>query len=158
MGAGKTSVGHALSRRLGWSFVDLDAEIERHEKKTVREIFQTLGEAHFRGLEHERLEKLATRPNAVIALGGGAYIDPQNRELADSTGLTVWLKVSFATIRQRIKIDGTRPLFGDNIRAERLYEERLPAYSLARLHVSAEVNSPDRVAAEIVTQMERHRL
>src|SRR5262245_19340993 len=103
MGAGKTSVGRALSRKLGWSFFDLDQEIEKTNKSTVQEIFRRYGEPHFRQLERDHLRRLSTKPNTVVALGGGAYIDPENRQLAESSGLTVWLKASFETIRQRVK-------------------------------------------------------
>ena len=149
MGAGKSSVGRALSRRLGWRLIDLDAEIERSEKLTVQEIFQRLGEPQFRQLERQHLESATGRRNVVIALGGGAYISAENRALVDSTGLSVWLRVEFPNILKRVKIDGTRPLFGDNDRAERLYQERLPSYSQARVQVITDDRLPDAVAAEI---------
>ena len=157
MGAGKSSVGRALSRRLGWRLIDLDAEIERSEKLTVQEIFQRLGEPRFRQLERQHLENAAGRQNVVIALGGGAYVNAENRALIDSTGISVWLKVEFPNILKRVKIDGTRPLFGDNDRAERLYQERLPSYSQAGLHVITDDRSSDAVAveiAELVARME----
>jgi shikimate kinase len=155
MGAGKTSVGRALSKRLGWALIDLDVEIERAEKMSVQEIFRKFGEPHFRELERKHLERASTCPKAVIALGGGAYVDPGNRAMADSTGLTVWLKVGFPNILQRVKIDGTRPLFKDNDRAERLYQERQPSYALARLHVTADERTPDAIAIDIVERMGR---
>jgi shikimate kinase len=153
MGAGKTSVGRALSRKLGWSFSDLDQEIEKTNKITVQEIFKRFGEPHFRQLERDHLRRLSTKPNTVVALGGGAYIDPENRQLAESSGLTVWLKASFETIRQRVKIDGSRPLFDDNDRAARLYAERTPFYEMARLHVIVDGLTADAVAAQIVAQL-----
>src|ERR1019366_10438686 len=96
MGAGKSSVGRILSKRLGWKFLDLDQEIERGEHQSIANIFLTSGEPHFRQIERQYLERLSRRSRVVVALGGGTFVDPANRELADATGLTVWLKVSFA--------------------------------------------------------------
>jgi shikimate kinase len=148
-------VGRALSKKLGWTLVDLDSEIEHSEKMTVQQIFAKFGEPHFRQLEGKHLESASARKNAVIALGGGAYVSSENREVADASGLTVWLKADLSTILQRVKIDGTRPLFSDNERAERLYQERLPSYALAKLHVETDNRSPEAVAAEIIARMER---
>ena len=157
MGAGKSSVGRVLSKRLGWTFLDLDTEIERSQKMTVQEIFRQSGESQFRQLERDHLKRVSAQKDAVIALGGGAYIDSQNREVADVTGLTVWLDATFSSIQQRVKIDGSRPLFEDNERAERLYRERRPAYALAGMHVSTEGRSPDAVALEITKGMEQYK-
>jgi shikimate kinase len=149
MGAGKSSVGRALSKRLGWMLIDLDSEIERSQKMTVQEIFRQFGEPRFRELERKHLERVSTQRNVVIALGGGAYVDSQNRAIADSTGLTLWLQAAFPRIIQRVKLDGSRPLFEDNDRARRLYDERQPSYAQAQFHVSTDDRTPDAVASEI---------
>jgi len=153
MGAGKTSVGRALATQLGWSFVDLDAEIERSQKMAIRDIFQKSGEARFRKLESEHLKLLSQRPRAVIALGGGATVDAENRLVMDATGTSVWLNVSFATAARRVSMDGTRPLFKDPEHAERLYESRLPIYKLARIHVLADNRPPADIAGEVVMRL-----
>jgi shikimate kinase len=150
MGAGKTTVGRRLARKLGWKFIDLDQEIERREGRRIAEIFRDNGEPYFRSLEQRCLEDVASSPRAVIALGGGAFIDPQNRQVAEKSGLTVWLKVSFAKVTDRVKIDGTRPKFSDKDQVERLYESREPHYALAKVHVSTDTNTPDSVANEII--------
>jgi shikimate kinase len=149
MGAGKSSVGRALSKRLGWSLIDLDSEIERSQQMTVQEIFRKFGESRFRELERKHLERVSTQRKVVIALGGGAYVDPQNRRIADSTGLTLWLQAAFSRIVQRVKLDGSRPLFEDNDRAMRLYDERQPSYAQAQFQISTDDRTPDAVAAEI---------
>jgi len=154
MGAGKTSVGRALASQLGWSFVDLDAEIEHSQKMAIRDIFEKSGEAHFRRIEHEQLVRLSGRPHVVIALGGGATIDPENRLVVDSTGATVWLNVSFETAARRVSMDGTRPLFRDPDHAQRLYESRLPIYKLARIHVVADNRSPGEIAVEVAERVQ----
>jgi shikimate kinase len=150
MGSGKTSIGRQLARKLGWKFIDLDKEIEQGEKRQVAEIFRENGEPYFRSLEKRYLRQASYSNRAVIALGGGTYVDDQNRALADMTGLTVWLKVSFARLADRVKMDGTRPKFDNQDEAERLYQDREPHYALARVHVSTDEGSPETVADEII--------
>ena len=154
MGAGKTSVGRALAAQMGWSFVDLDAEIERFQKMAIRDIFMKSGEAYFRQLEREHLKRLSGRPRVVIALGGGATMDPENRLVIDSTGGSVWLNVSFETAARRVSTDGTRPLFKDTEHAQQLYESRLPIYRLARIHVLADNRSPAEIAGEVARRLQ----
>src|SRR5262249_8530664 len=150
MGAGKTTVGLLLAEKLGWKFIDLDQEIERHEYRRIAQIFEQKGEPHFRKLEKQYLSELASTEHAVIALGGGTYIDAQNRHLAETTGLTVWLKVSFNEIADRVKIDGTRPKFGNRDQAEQLLQSREPSYALAKVQVSTDAKTPESVADEIM--------
>jgi shikimate kinase len=153
MGAGKSRIGRELASHLGWTFIDLDEQIERSEKMAIREIFSRFGEAHFRSLEHESVKRLSAQTRVVIALGGGAYINPKNRSLAESTGLTVWLKVSFDNVVHRVTMDGTRPLFASPDQARQLYEDRMPIYSMARVHVSTDGREPASIVDEILKRM-----
>ena len=150
MGAGKSTIGRRLAKKLGWKFIDLDHEIERREHRAIADIFRENGEPHFRRLEQLCLQELSTFRKAVIALGGGTFIDPANRDLAQKTGLTVWLKVSFSRLAERVRIDGTRPNFAGKAQAERLYEEREPFYALAKVHISTDDGSPETAADEII--------
>src|SRR5215470_14570730 len=113
MGAGKSTVGRRLAKRLGWKFIDLDEEIERREQRSIPDIFRENGEPYFRDVEQLCLRDVSSANKAVIALGGGTFINPENRAIAENGGLTVWLKVSFAKLVHRVKIDGTRPKFTD---------------------------------------------
>jgi shikimate kinase len=150
MGAGKTTVGLCLANKLGWKFIDLDEEIEHREGRPIAEIFRADGEAHFRELEQRCLVHVSRSERAVIALGGGTFVDPQSRALAEKTGMTVWLKVSFAKVWHRVRMDGTRPKFGDKVQTERLYQIREPYYALAQVHVSTDTSTPESVANEIM--------
>jgi shikimate kinase len=150
MGAGKSTVGRRLAKSLGWKFIDLDEEIEHREKRQIAAIFREDGEPHFRKLESLHLQRVSSSQRAVIALGGGAFINSENRDVAENTGLTVWLKVSFANVAARVKIDGTRPKFSDKDQAQRLYESREPFYALAKVHVSTDEGTAESVAEEIM--------
>jgi shikimate kinase len=92
-------------------------------------------------------------PSAIIALGGGAYIDPENRKCVDETGVAVWLCASWRSIEERVRPDGTRPLLSDTAQARKLYAERLPVYKLARIHVLTDNRLPDEIAEEIVQKV-----
>ena len=153
MGAGKSTIGRELSLKLRTPFLDLDTEIEKAEGLPVREIFTRFGEAHFRQTEREHLKRVSQGPAAVVALGGGAYIDPENRKVVDQSGVAVWLDASFSTIQERVRPDGTRPLLADMDRAKRLYSERLPTYKLARVHVLTDNRLPDAIAQEILERV-----
>src|ERR1700681_655261 len=87
MGSGKSTVAHLLADRLGWDYLDLDAEIEAAEGVTVRQLFETRGEPEFRRIENEMLRKVMRRIEhgmpCVIALGGGAFVQPANARLLE---------------------------------------------------------------------------
>jgi shikimate kinase len=153
MGSGKSTIGRELSLLLKAPFIDLDAEIEKSAKLAVREIFAQFGELRFRELEREHLKRVSEGPDAIIALGGGAYVDVENRRIVDESGISVWLKASFENIRERVRPDGTRPLLADMDRARQLYSDRTPAYKLARIHVLTDNRLPDAIANEIVERI-----
>jgi shikimate kinase len=99
MGSGKSTVGRSLAHRLGWSFFDIDSEIEQVEKTSISEIFASLGEPAFRRMETEMIRRHVGwiergRP-AVVALGGGAFANPANRDLLENNRVTVWLDCPF---------------------------------------------------------------
>lgn len=150
MGAGKTTVGRRLARRLNWKLVDLDREIEREEGRSVPSIFRENGEAHFRDLERRYLRVVSSMENAVIALGGGTFADAENRAVAENTGLTIWLKVSFAGAASRVKIDGSRPMFANRDQAQKLLQARESHYAAAKVHISTDDKNVNAVADEIL--------
>ncbi|MDX1500928.1 MAG: shikimate kinase [Thermoanaerobaculia bacterium] len=160
MGAGKTTAGRRLARRLGLAFVDLDAEIEAEAGRSVAEIFAAEGEAGFRERERRALGRVAAGPEAVVATGGGLPLSPANRDLMRATGVTVWLDPGVETAITRLAgaPGRERPLFADAEEARRLYRRRTPAYRTAdhRLRIGPE-EGPHRVATRIATLLEERR-
>ncbi len=138
MASGKSTVGPELARRLSWDFVDLDTRIEARERQSVPEIFRQRGEPGFRLAETSALHDLLSEPPprpAIVALGGGAFVQPQNRELLRDWP-TVFLHAASDELWQRSLSDGIeRPLRGSPEQFARLYEERLPLYREARITV-----------------------
>jgi shikimate kinase len=115
-GAGKTSVGKALSGLLGWEFVDTDLLIEADYGKTVAEIFSQQGESFFRALETSTLEKLSKESarKLVISTGGGAVISMHNRKVMKSLGKVVFLSAPVKVLAARLSGDASRPLLNAN--------------------------------------------
>ncbi|MFL6591270.1 MAG: shikimate kinase [Luteimonas sp.] len=110
MGAGKTSIGRRLSELLGLDFVDADRDIELRTGAAVGTIFECEGEAGFRARESVALHDLLRGQGQVISTGGGAVLDPSNREQMRERGFVVHLQVSVESQLQRLARDRTRPL------------------------------------------------
>jgi shikimate kinase len=162
MASGKSSVGKELARRLGWEFVDLDTLIEARERQSVPEIFRSRGEAGFRLAESQALRDLLAEslpsachvPNLVVALGGGAFIQEENRELLRQW-LSVFLEASASELWQRSLTDGIeRPLRGDAEQFARRYAERLPLYRQAKVTVVTSGKDLESVCAEIERKLQ----
>jgi len=131
MGAGKTTVGRQLAKRLGKTFHDADQEIEARTGVRIPVIFDIEGEAGFRKREAEVIERLTALDNIVLATGGGAVLDPANRERLKSRGLVIYLHAQPKELWQRTRQDKSRPLLQDDDprrKLEVLYEQRDPLY------------------------------
>jgi shikimate kinase len=156
MGAGKTTVGRALARRLGWEFCDLDDVVEEREGKSVAAIFAEQGEAGFRRAESAALAGVLEeigQGNRIVALGGGAFAQPQNRSALEQAGATtVWLEAPLEELRRRCRADDggrVRPLAQQDDRFAELLIARRPAYEKAQHRVETMGKSVEEVAAEI---------
>jgi shikimate kinase len=137
MGVGKSTVAKCLSYILQAKKFDLDRFIEEHERRSIVEIIESEGEARFREIETENLRKILAETDAqIIALGGGAWILPQNRELIKSHGCTtVWLESTFEHCWRNISISKQkRPLVKNKGLAQILFVERQKFYCLADWH------------------------
>ena len=153
MGAGKTSAGKALARRLNWKFFDLDDLIEQYEQASVAVIFSRVGESGFRQIESAVLWQLLemNHQNSVIALGGGTFVQSQNRDLLSQAGaITVLLDAPVEELARRCEVEGGgRPLAQDKEKFNQLFASRREAYELARFRIQTAGKTVENVAAEI---------
>ena len=154
MGSGKSAVGRLLADELGWSFADVDEDIEKAQGVSIAEIFDTRGEDEFRGMEREALRKRVREVECgkpmVVALGGGAFVDPDNRKLLEERGVTVWLDCPFHRISARLEGQTHRPLARDPEKFQRLYDDRRDLYGKAEHRIEADTDDPATIVAEIL--------
>jgi shikimate kinase len=154
-GAGKTTVGALVATLLGLDFVDADVVIEQAAGKPVGDIFVQDGEAAFRALESASAARLIASHPGVLALGGGAILDPGTRDLLAGQRV-VYLETGFTSAVRRTGLDAPRPLLLGNPRArmKTLLEERLPVYaSLAWITVPTDGREPEDIAEEIAARL-----
>ncbi|WP_176041829.1 shikimate kinase [Burkholderia stabilis] len=131
MGAGKTTVGRAVARRLDRTFFDSDHEIEARTGARIPVIFELEGEAGFRDRETQVIADLTQRENIVLATGGGAVLRPENRDCLKSGGIVIYLRANPHDLWLRTRKDKNRPLLQTEDpkgRLEALYEVRDPLY------------------------------
>ena len=131
MGSGKTTMGRLLARHLGKVFVDSDEEIIKRTGVTIPHIFDVEGEPGFRLREITALRNLVERDNMVLATGGGAVLDEQNRTMLQQNGIVIYLKASVHDLWQRTRHDRNRPLLqtgNPHARLTELFQQRDPLY------------------------------
>ncbi len=157
MGAGKSTVGPLVARRLGRPFVDADVAIEAVARRSIPEIFTDSGEAGFRRLESEVLEALLSRADRpVIGAGGGAVLAEANRALlCRHEAAVVWLRADTTTLAARVRDGQGRPLLagGARVALERLTIERDPFYAEAATDEVPAVALPEQVCEEVVRRL-----
>jgi shikimate kinase len=160
MGAGKSTVGRRLARRLGLPFVDSDAEIEDAAGLSAGEVFQRFGERDFRDGERRVVARLANGPIRVIATGGGAFVNENTRALLNDKCITIWLDAPVDLLAERTaRRPETRPMLQDDSRSEtlaRLIDERRPAYAQAHIRVPSAAGAHHEVVEKIVAALHRH--
>ena len=158
MGAGKTTVGRLLARRLKRSFYDTDEQIERRCGVRVPVIFEIEGEAGFRAREAQMIEELCVLDNAVLATGGGAVLAKENRRLIAARGIVVYLHARPAQLWHRLRHDRNRPLLATadpQKKLEELYAERDPLYrEIADLVIDTGRQSVQTLAKDLLARLD----
>ncbi len=159
MGAGKSSVGRVLGQQLNWVFEDLDDRIAAREGRTVPEIFRDSGESEFRRAEHaallQVLEELRGGGARIVALGGGAFVQPENAALLTASSVpTVFLDAPVEELWQRCRsqaseIGTERPLLRSLEDFRRLHEARRQHYSKASLQIQTGSRTVEAIVSEI---------
>ena len=156
MGAGKTTVGELLAQRWHTTVRDTDRDVEAVAGKEIAEIFIDDGEERFRLLERAAVSEALASHTGVLALGGGAVLDPATRE-ALTEHRVVFLQVGLSDAVKRVGLGVGRPLLLGNVRSriKVLLDERIPVYrSVAMLAVETDGRSADEVAAEVARRVE----
>lgn len=161
-GSGKTTTARKLAQALSLPWLDLDAEIERRAGVPIHTLFAQSGEAAFRQHESEALLSVISSPPAVVALGGGALLDPQNRQVTEAAGKVVCLSAPLEVLLERIRTQpGLRPLLGTETESEDarrshlsdLLSLRLEHYSSFPLQLDSSHAPPDVIAAQVQTRL-----
>jgi shikimate kinase / 3-dehydroquinate synthase len=153
MGAGKTSIGRRLAGRLGMPFRDADAEIELAAGCTISELFAHYGEPAFRDGERRVIRRLLAGNPMVLALGGGAFMDPATRATARDEAVSVWLRCKLPTLVRRVTGRDHRPLLAQGDPAEilgRLMQIRHPVYAEADIVVDCGDESPEATTSRVL--------
>lgn len=158
MGVGKSTVGRKLAGLLGRNFVDADDAIAQAAGRSIPEIFETFGEAHFRDGERRVIARLMDEAHGVIATGGGAFVDPATRALVLERGIAVWIDCDVDTLVERTARRNTRPLLKNGNPREiltRLAQERTPFYAQAHIRVISETGPHGDTARAILEAIDQ---
>ena len=160
MGSGKTSVGKLLANKLQISIIDIDNEIEKNEKLSIKEIFEEKGENYFRAIESKYL--LKKRNSAIVSCGGGIVLNKKNREFLRTNGYTIYLKSSIPTLEKRLLNENSRPLLSnDNLKETliNIYSNRKTLYtSTANTTIITDRRSVKEVCELIIKKLKIEKI
>jgi shikimate kinase len=158
MGTGKSAIGRLVAERLGFAFVDTDTVIEERAGKTIAALFDEDGEAAFRQIEQIACCDTAAHGHRVIAVGGGALLNPQTRAIFEARGLIVCLDCDLDEIIRRVGDSPSRPLYNsDHGRLAQLWESRAAHYASFSLHIDTTTLSPEQAAEEVIRLWQQAR-
>ena len=152
MGAGKTTVGLELAKKLNYKLIDTDHSIENDQSREIKDIFSQDGESFFRNLETLKLKELTNVENAIISTGGGIILKDENRSILNNL-FTIYLKADFENIFNRIKQDTSRPLLLTDDpynTAKDIFKSRQSVYESFKIHVRTDNKTPHQVVEEII--------
>ena len=153
MGTGKSAVGMELKKMTGYKLVDVDAEVERAEGMSIKEIFVTRGEPAFREAEASTIARVMQGRSQIVSTGGGAVLRDDNWAALAAGGVVVCLQASAETVHQRTGRSRNRPLLDVEDPLEKIsemLEERRPFYEKADIMIDTEGKSPYEIAAEVL--------
>jgi shikimate kinase len=156
-GSGKSSVGRKLAARFAIPFFDADEEIEAAAGMSITQIFERFGEAEFRSGERRVIARLLEQPLQVLATGGGAFVDPETRELIRKRCTSVWLQADLETLVERTSRRSDRPLLqGENPRdiLARLLAERTPYFAEAEIVVESNDRPTDETVDRVLKALQ----
>ncbi|MBN66559.1 MAG: shikimate kinase [Rickettsiales bacterium] len=159
MGAGKSTIGRRLAKRMGWKFADSDSEIVDAAGCSISDIFAIHGEQIFRDLEERVITRLLSQDKMVMATGGGAWMQAKVREQIQESAISVWLHAELDVLLARVTKRNNRPLLetGDK-RAilQKLMEERYPVYGQADITVESGDGPHENVVERVLDALKGH--
>ncbi|MCD8502257.1 MAG: shikimate kinase [Bacillaceae bacterium] len=151
MGSGKTTVGLALSKKLGIPVVDLDELIVKKTNKTINAIFEEEGEAAFRLLETKILLDVCKHEPLIVTTGGGIILHKKNRQAMKESGIVIFLYCEIKEVITRLRDDQSRPLFKGTLEEkENRFQERLPLYREANFTINTTKKEVESIVEEIM--------
>ena len=159
MGAGKTTLGKIVSKKINFKFIDTDANIEKKCEMQIPQIFKKRGEDFFRAEEVKEVLKCLKETNSVIALGGGAFINKAIRHNILKNSISIWLDVKLKDLSKRLKWSNKRPLLNkDNKQKEinKLFHKRKNIYKLANYKINCDNLNKKNIAEKNITLYEKY--
>ena len=158
MGVGKSTIGKKLAKKLKIKFIDLDKIIEKRESNSIKDIFEIKGEDYFRKIEKKVALQELKKVNAVIALGGGAFLNKDIRKEVEESAVSFWLDLNMKSILKRLKNSKKRPLLNrENLpqTVNKIYLERMKFYNQSKYRIKCNSMTINEIILKIVKLYER---
>ena len=161
MGVGKSTLGKIIAKKLNLKFIDTDLNIEKKWSMKIWQIFENIGESFFRIEEEKEVLECLKKKNTVLALGGGAFMNKDIRNLILKNSLSFWLDLNLKTITQRVKWNKKRPLLKQQNVEEiikKLYSKRKNIYKLAKYKINCNKMAKEEIAEKIIFFYENYKI
>ena len=161
MGVGKSTLGKIVAKKLNLKFVDTDLNIEKKWSMKISEIFENKGEDFFRIEEEKEVLECLKKNKIVLALGGGAFMNKNIRNLILKNSLSFWLDLNLKTVNKRVKWSKKRPLLNHQNTEEiikKLYSERKNIYKLAKYKINCDKMPRGKIVEKIIFFYENYKI